>query len=51
MTTKNDITGDLIKSRASTDSYRANWDNIFKKKPKSKSRNNRADKKTDSDLP
>lgn len=29
MTTKNDITGDKIKSKPSTDLYRENWDQIF----------------------
>lgn len=32
MTAKNDITGDNIVSRASTDSYRDNYDRIFGKK-------------------
>ena len=29
MTTKNDITGDELKSKASTDKFRDNWDSIF----------------------
>lgn len=29
MTTKNDVTGDDIRSRATTDLYRTNWDRIF----------------------
>lgn len=32
MATSNDITGDTIQSRASTDLYRDNWDRIFGKK-------------------
>lgn len=31
MTTKNDITNDSLITKAPTDAYRANWDNIFKK--------------------
>ncbi len=35
MTSKNDITGDDIKSKTSSDSYREGWDRIFgQKKPK-----------------
>jgi hypothetical protein len=36
MTTKNDVTGDSIKSRVSTRAYRDNWDKIFDKKKKAK---------------
>lgn len=32
MTTKNDITGDSIRSRSSSQLYRDNWDRIFGKK-------------------
>ena len=32
MTTKNDVTGDSLITKAPTDAYRANWDAIFKKK-------------------
>ena len=32
MTTKNDVTGDSLITKAPTDAYRANWDNIFNKK-------------------
>lgn len=32
MTTTNNITGDLIKSRHNSDKYAANYDAIFKKK-------------------
>lgn len=32
MTTTNNITGDLIKSRANSDKYAENYDAIFKKK-------------------
>lgn len=32
MTTKNDVTGDLIKTKAVTSEYRDNYDRIFKKK-------------------
>jgi len=31
MTTKNDITGDLISTKVSTEKYRDNYDNIFSK--------------------
>jgi predicted RNase H-like HicB family nuclease len=31
MTTKNDITGDAIITKATSDKYRENFDNIFKK--------------------
>lgn len=34
MTAKNDITGDVIKSRSTSDAYRDNWDRIFKDKKK-----------------
>ena len=33
MTTKNNITGDLIKSRHNSDKYASNYDAIFNKKP------------------
>lgn len=33
VTSKNDITGDELKSRTSTDNYRNGWDRIFGKKP------------------
>lgn len=32
MATRNDITGDLIKSKESTDAYASGWDRIFGKK-------------------
>lgn len=32
MTSKNDITGDLIKSKASNENYSNNWERIFGKK-------------------
>jgi len=32
MAARNDITGDLIKSRVSSDKFNANWDAIFRKK-------------------
>lgn len=32
MTTKNDITGDKLVTKTSSDAYRSGWDNIFKKK-------------------
>ena len=38
MATKNNITGDLIKSRHNSDKYAANYDAIFKKKPEPKKR-------------
>lgn len=31
MTARNDITGDALKSGASTDKYREGWDRVFKK--------------------
>ena len=31
MTTKNDVTGDKIQSRVSSDEYRDNWEKIFGK--------------------
>lgn len=31
MTSKNDVTGDLIKSKSTTQQYRDNWDSIFGK--------------------
>lgn len=34
MTSKNDITGDEIKSRSSSKEFRDNWDKIFKKPSK-----------------
>jgi len=37
MTTKNDVTGDSMVSKKTTDAYRDNWDKIFgkpKKEPK-----------------
>lgn len=32
MTAKNDITGDSIKSKGTSEQYRDNWDRIFGKK-------------------
>lgn len=32
MTTKNEITGDSLITRASSEAYRSNWDKIFGKK-------------------
>lgn len=32
MATKNDITGDLIKSKQNSDAYSTGWDRIFGKK-------------------
>ena len=34
MTTKNDVTGDSLITKAPTDAYRANYDSIFKKPKK-----------------
>ena len=34
MTTRNDITGDRLVSKTSTEDFRNNYDLIFKKKPK-----------------
>ncbi len=33
-TAKNDVTGDALRSRPTTEKYRDNWDLIFGKKPK-----------------
>ena len=32
MATKNDITGDTLKTKPASDKYRENWDRIFGKK-------------------
>jgi hypothetical protein len=32
MASRNDVTGDFIQSKTASDTYRNNWDNIFKKK-------------------
>ena len=32
MTAKNDVTGDLLRTKASNKKYADNWDRIFKKK-------------------
>jgi hypothetical protein len=32
MTSKNDVTGDELKTRAASDNYRSGWDRIFGKK-------------------
>lgn len=34
MTTRNDVTGDLIKSRVNSKEFEDNFDTIFRKKPK-----------------
>ncbi len=34
MTSKNDITGDELKSKSNNDKYREGWDRIFGKKDK-----------------
>jgi hypothetical protein len=34
VTAKNDVTGDLIKTKSSSQQYRDNWDLIFRKKEK-----------------
>lgn len=41
MTTKNDITGDALKTKPASEKYRDNWDRIFgqKKKDKPKPKN------------
>lgn len=36
MTTRNDITGDKIQTRASTDKFRDGWDRIFASKDQAK---------------
>lgn len=36
MATKNDVTGDTIQTKISSDLYRQNWDKIFGKKNKKK---------------
>lgn len=42
MTSKNDITGDIIATKANTDAYRNGWDRIFsaKKETLNTSKNN-----------
>ena len=37
MTAKNDVTGDLIKTKGSSEQYRDNWEKIFGKKKEEKS--------------
>lgn len=34
MTAKNDVTGDSIKSKPTSEKYRENWDKIFRNKEK-----------------
>jgi len=50
MTTKNDVTGDLIQTKHTSNVYRANWDKIFKKKAV-KFRKPKADKTQGNDSP
>lgn len=47
MATKNDVTGDSIQTKLTSDLYRQNWDKIFGKKTKKKTKQNgqRADRK------
>ena len=49
MAARNDITGDAISSRASTNTYRDNWDEIFKKKKESQDAEPNTANKSDSD--
>lgn len=41
----NEITGDALKTKATTDQYRQNWDAIFKKEPASPGSNQLEDSK------
>ena len=41
MATKNDVTGDSIRSRTSNKAYRDNWDRIFGKKKETRGRTER----------
>jgi hypothetical protein len=48
MATKNDVTGDAIRSKLPSKAYSDNWDRIFKKKKKqSKPANNKVKSKSD----
>lgn len=42
MTTKNEITGDSLITRASSEAYRNNWDKIFGTKKKDKQEQEKA---------
>ena len=41
MTTKNDVTGDRLISKVSSDSYRENWERIFGDKYRNKKEKNK----------
>lgn len=43
MTSKNDITGDLVKSKASNEAYLNNYDTIFRKKKEAKEHHEHSD--------
>jgi hypothetical protein len=45
MTAKNDVTGDLIKSRSQNKKYSDNYDRIFGNKNKNKDKEDKEDKK------
>ncbi len=47
MITKNDITGDKLATKPSTDAYRDNWDRIFGAKSADKEQENVEDKTID----
>ncbi len=43
MTSRNDITGDEIKSKINSDAFRDNWEKIFGKKDNKDNKNNEKD--------
>ena len=45
MATKNDVTGDAIQTKMTSDAYRQNWEKIFGKKKKKKDGQRRNTKK------
>ena len=45
MTAKNDVTGDAIRTKQSSQKYRDNWDAIFGKKSKQKSKEAKKDER------
>lgn len=46
MATRNDITGDSISSRVTTDAYRENFDNIFNSRDKQQSDDDTSEEET-----
>lgn len=49
MAARNDITGDSLVSRVTTDDYRNNYDAIFRKKPEPKPEEETSEVKPDDD--